>query len=658
MHIKSVDLTHPKYRPEIDGLRAIAIVSVVLFHAFRDYVKGGFIGVDIFFVISGFLISTILFSSLEKNQFSIVQFYIKRVRRIFPALITVMLATIIFAWFVLFSDEYERFGRHLTAGIAFLSNFVFWRESGYFDSASETKPLLHFWSLAIEEQFYLFWPLLLAFLWNRRLGLLKPIIVIALISFSLNILFLENHPVAAFFLPVTRVWELIVGGLLAYISLYRQAIISHYKNAQSALGFFLLLTGFVFIHEGYGFPGWWALLPTLGTFFIISAGPHAWLNQTLLSNRIMVWIGKISYPLYLWHWPLLSFAYILGNGHVSNMHLLYLLILTVVLSWMTYQFVEKPIRFGKYKSQAISIMLIIMLVLLVIGLFIQFGKISPRNSSDEIRRSIEARNDNVTHADNFIKVAFNQEKFFYSKSESSNITALIGDSHALQYVPRINYLLDKQPDKLNKVYLAIHEGCLPVPGMLQDDSDFRERTCNNYRDSVIELLGNPDISTVILAGCWNCYLIQDENQNSNQMETNRYAEEPLRSMILESLKVFLINASKHKTVYLLLDNPVGTAFDPSNYLQGNRLSGFTVKKMMRENTMFSDQLQLRSDLIAIAKDANVNVIDPVEYLCQAGVCINLDKNGNPVYKDTNHLRASFVQDNASFIDHAFLEKQM
>lgn len=650
----NVTVTHTKYRPDIDGLRAIAIVSVVLFHAFRDYFNGGFIGVDIFFVISGFLISTILFSGLEKNQFSIVQFYIKRVRRIFPALITVILATIFFAWFVLFSDELARFGRHLTSGISFVSNFVFWRESGYFDSASETKPLLHFWSLAIEEQFYLFWPILLAFLWKSRVGVLKPIVAIVLVSFVLNIVFLENHPIAAFFLPVTRVWELVVGGLLAYISLYRPTVFSRQQNVQSVFGFLLLIFGFLFIQEGYDFPGWWALLPTLGTFFIISAGPNAWLNQKILSNKMMIWVGNISYPMYLWHWPLLSFAYIIGNGHISHTQLIAIILLTIVLSWLTYLFIEKPIRFGQYKSQAIPVMLVVMIGLLILGLLIQFEKILPRNHSDELTRSIEARNDKVSYGDNFDKVRFNQETFYFSENKNRNTTVLIGDSHALQYVPRINHLLSEQPDNLNAIQLAIREGCFPIPGMLQDTDDFNERACNHYRSSVIELLNDPKIKTIILAGCWNCYLIQDEEQNVNHMETNIYAQEPLKSKMLDSLKEFLVNASKGKTVYLLLDNPVGVAFDPSSYLQGNRLSGFSVSEMTPENTINNDQLKLRAELLSVAQQAGINVIDPVDHLCRDGECAALDVSGNPIYKDNNHLRASYARDHTSYIDPAFL----
>lgn len=191
--VQSGHLTHPKYRPDIDGLRAIAILSVVGFHAFPVWVKGGFVGVDIFFVISGFLISTIIFDNLERNTFSFIEFYSRRIKRIFPALLVVLIACFAFGWFTLFAEEYKQLGKHIAAGVGFVSNFVLWNESGYFDKAVETKPLLHLWSLGIEEQFYIAWPLLLWVVWKRNLNLLTTTIAVAAMSFVLNIRGCQNR---------------------------------------------------------------------------------------------------------------------------------------------------------------------------------------------------------------------------------------------------------------------------------------------------------------------------------------------------------------------------------------------------------------------------------------------------------------------------------
>ena len=336
------DLIHSKYRPDIDGLRAIAILSVVLYHAIR--LEGGFIGVDIFFVISGYLISTIIFSSLEDNSFSFIEFYGRRIKRIFPTLILVMIAVYTLGWFVLLGDEYKQLGKQITGGAGFISNFILWNESGYFDNAAVTKPLLHLWSLGIEEQFYIIWPLLLWFTWKQHLNLLAITIALAVISFVLNIIYVQADAVATFYSPQTRFWELMIGSILAYIMINNQNLLvnlkQRYTDALSIFGIGLIIIGFIFITEKNYFPGWWALLPTLGTMLIISAGPGAWFNRMILSNRILVWFGLISYPLYLWHWPLLSFAHILEYQRPSFEIRFIAVLISILLAWLTYQFIE------------------------------------------------------------------------------------------------------------------------------------------------------------------------------------------------------------------------------------------------------------------------------------------------------------------------------
>src|SRR5712691_3601829 len=209
------------YSPDIDGLRAIAILSVIGFHAFPGYVEGGFVGVDIFFVISGFLISGLIFKELEQGNFRFANFYARRIKCIFPALILVISACLVLGWFVLLSDEYKQLGKHIVAGMAFISNFALRDESGYFDTAAELKPLLHLWSLGIEEQFYIVWPPLLLFAYRRGLNLILLIILIAVASFALNIWIIDMDPISSFYLPETRFWELMTGGILAYITLYK-----------------------------------------------------------------------------------------------------------------------------------------------------------------------------------------------------------------------------------------------------------------------------------------------------------------------------------------------------------------------------------------------------------------------------------------------------
>lgn len=376
---------HPAYRSDIDGLRAVAVTSVVLFHAFPEILPGGFTGVDVFFVISGFLISTILYSNLEAGRFSMLDFYGRRIRRIFPALILVMAACYALGWFVLLPDEYAQLGKHMAGGAGFVQNFVLWSESGYFDNAAETKPLLHLWSLGIEEQFYIVWPILLWIAYRLKLNLLSITIVIAIVSFVLNIrgINVTKDLTATFYSPQTRFWELLIGATAAYLTLYPsvkfktlcaqvltglnklfQTIIwskdklksmsapgadavKQHANGYSIAGLVLLLVGMALINKHRAFPGWWALLPTVGAVLLIIAGPQGIINRTLLSNKLMVGIGLISYPLYLWHWAILSFLRIMQGEVPLWWQRAIAVLLAVILSILTYRFVEKPIRFGK-----------------------------------------------------------------------------------------------------------------------------------------------------------------------------------------------------------------------------------------------------------------------------------------------------------------------
>lgn len=380
---KAGHLTHPEYRADIDGLRAIAILSVISFHAFPLQVRGGFIGVDIFFVISGFLISTIIFGSLERNRFSFVEFYIRRIKRIFPALVLVLAASFVFGWFTLFGDEYKQLGKQIAGGAGFISNFLFWHESGYFDRAAETKPLLHLWSLGVEEQYYIIWPVLLWAVWKLRLNFLAITITVAAISFALNIVYMRNDAVAAFYLPQARFWELMMGSVLAYFSLHRKNLPTPLKVSVDKLicltadfraagmpadlllhiwslsGAVLIAIGILVITKDQGFPGWWALLPTLGAVMIISAGPRALPNR-MLSNRVLVWFGLISYPLYLWHWSVLSFTHIIESEELSNALRIFSILISILLAWLTYGLVEKPVRFGKHGKIKTVILIVLM----------------------------------------------------------------------------------------------------------------------------------------------------------------------------------------------------------------------------------------------------------------------------------------------------------
>jgi peptidoglycan/LPS O-acetylase OafA/YrhL len=366
--------SYPKYRPDIDGLRAVAVLSVVAFHAFPASMKGGFIGVDVFFVISGFLISTIIFENLDRGTFSFAEFYARRIKRIFPALIVVLTACLVFGWLSLLPEELNQLGKHVVAGAGFVSNLVLWSESGYFDNSAENKPLLHLWSLGIEEQFYIIWPFLLWAAWKRGLNVLVVTFFLLIASFTLNIWLIHATPVATFYSPLTRFWELLCGSLLALYAINRgnsSKFNSYFSSSKkistpkiklrivnqfisqsvfSCVGLGLLILGFFLINKNFEFPGYWALLPVLGSVMIIMSGPTAWLNRKFFSNKILVWFGLISFPLYLWHWPLLSFGRILYFDAPPLGYRVIAVLLSVLLAWLTMKFVERPLRYGSDKS--------------------------------------------------------------------------------------------------------------------------------------------------------------------------------------------------------------------------------------------------------------------------------------------------------------------
>ncbi|MBA2709845.1 MAG: acyltransferase [Tatlockia sp.] len=372
-----------EYRPDIDGLRAIAVLLVVAFHAFPQFIKGGFIGVDIFFVISGFLISKIIISGLiENDSFSISKFYSRRINRIFPALILMLIACFIFGWFALMPDEYKQLNKHILGGASFIANLLLWKESGYFDNAALTKPLLHLWSLGIEEQFYIVWPLIIWFTWKKRFNLAFTIVMIATVSFLLNISIVKYDATAAFYSPLTRFWELLTGSFLAFLSLQRgragnELIVSPSSkilaNSQAVVGILLIFIAVFSIKQGSHFPGWGALLPTIGALLIILAGSKAWINRVVLSNRLFVWFGLISFPLYLWHWPLLSYARIITGDMPSRTIRLIAVFIAIILAWMTFQFIEKPLRSGKNKRFSAIFLLVLMIIVSIIS-FIAYKK--------------------------------------------------------------------------------------------------------------------------------------------------------------------------------------------------------------------------------------------------------------------------------------------
>ena len=649
---------HPKYRPDIDGLRAIAVGAVLTYHAFPSLLPGGFIGVDIFFVISGFLITTIILQSLAAGDFSYRDFYARRIRRIFPALILVLAATLAFGWYVLLSGEFAQLGKQITGGAAFFANFVFLGEAGYFDATAETKPLLHLWSLGIEEQFYIFWPLLLGVAWRRRWPILRVTLAVAIVSFLVNVLTVQPYRAAAFYSPLSRAWELMAGGLLAGMrwqaagtspATSRPAL----KHVQSIVGVGLIVLGLFVTRSTKAFPGWWALLPVLGAVSCIAAGPNGVLNRYLLSNRLMVWVGLISYPLYLWHWPLLSYARIVQGGEPSLYVRVVLVVAAIVLAWATYRFVERFVKVhlsqGLLRGLAGS-----GAVMALAGVLIFFGMPHPRNDSPALQAVADA-----TREDNYY--AGSQEdalggQFVYRVGSGKHNVLLIGDSHIEQYAPRAVELARTQPDRTRTVYFATKGSCPPVPGLFTN----LNIGCDERRTAVLDLALGPQVDSVVIGACWSCYFTGAGPTVNYFLDDAKVAHPFLNGngidLSLQSLGRMLKRLSAHKKVYLMLGNPVGMDFDPLQQIQGSRLTHMAASTGQLKAPMPEDQAQLNARLKQVALANGAEVIEPFASLCAAGQCIrSMPDDGSPAYKDIGHLRPRYARSFATYIDPALLD---
>lgn len=351
-----------EYRPEIDGLRAIAIVPVVLFHTGLAGFSGGFVGVDVFFVISGFLISRQILGDISKNKFSMIEFWTRRARRIIPAISVVMAFVLIAGWFIFFPINYRDLGRSAAAQSIFSSNIFFWLKAGYFTATSETKPLLHTWSLSVEEQFYLCIPILLWFFgrWHQRKQF-AVIVFLLFVSFLTSVWSTFAYPDAAFYLLQNRGWELLLGCAIAMLPEAKReqiTVLDFWRNEiLGGAGLLLIIYAVTQYTSRTPFPGIAALLPCGGAACIIYANTsQKTIIGRLLSLRLFLWIGLISYSLYLWHWPLLAFARYNSIEPLSTVFTLFIVAISIPIAWLSYRFVETPVRRNQYFRKPLAVL--------------------------------------------------------------------------------------------------------------------------------------------------------------------------------------------------------------------------------------------------------------------------------------------------------------
>lgn len=650
-----------RYRADIDGLRAVAILAVLGFHAFPGRVTGGFVGVDIFFVISGFLITGILIDGLEEGTLTLREFYSRRVRRIFPALVLVTLVCTVAGWFMLLPDEFAQVGKHVAAGLAFVSNLILWREAGYFDSSSDTKPLLHLWSLGVEEQFYLAWPILLIL--ARRAGLRHlalPILLVGVLSFGVNLSLMEPDPSSAFYLPFARFWELMTGGFLAAVGGRwrtpaprdaagpeqhggpRGAI---HRGALEALSIAAvgLLVGSVFAFDRQTpFPGWWALVPTVGTFLLILSG-GSWLNRRVLAHPALVHVGLISFPLYLWHWPMLTIARIMLGQTPPAGQRLALVAAAFIAADLTYRFVERPFRSHR---RGVPFLVVSAVVVALCGAQIwQTSGMGWRFEDRDAVRDLGYLPQWGQRAAMQVPCLppnedWRQPSCRLSAPGTPGI-AIFGDSHAQHLFAGLADLAPEQTWMLLST-----PGCPPIRAI---ELAMTTGPCRGRSEAALaEVIRRPEVTTVILAFqssyMADTVLVADyvaQGQAPAVMSVPGAATTSKSDVFLFGLEsVVQALEAADKKVLVVLDTPE-LPFSPRDCLRqtmlglGANASGC----VLRTEEVLARQQPYREVIRRlVAEHPQIAVFDPIPLLCPDAACRIQDENGM-LFRDSHHLSA-------------------
>ena len=618
-----------QYRREIDGLRAVAVVPVVLFHAGFGIFGGGYVGVDVFFVISGYLITSILISELERGDFSIVRFYERRARRILPALFFVMLVCIPFAWIWMAPSQIEDFGRSLVAVSLFASNILFWRESGYFAPEAEENPLLHTWSLAVEEQYYLFFPLLLLLAWRfGRARVFYLIAAIAAASLALCEWGWREAPVATFYLAPTRAWELLAGSLCAFLQFGKE---QKRDDLLAALGLGLIVFAIFVFDAATPFPSLYALVPVGGTVLIILFAANGTWTARLLSNRSLVGIGLISYSLYLWHQPLFAFARISSADKPSQALMLCLALLSLVLSYLTWRYIEKPFRRKQRRSlpaasSVLTASAAAMVLFLGAGVATDaadgFYELKSTDRQLLLMRTATAspKRDDCHRSDPDAEEPGASCEYF-----SRNVKfATFGDSHAVE----LAYALAKRLRRydLGMRHLSLSE-CAPSYGKERAGSD-----CSHWTDAAINsITSDDDIDTIIVAYRINAYLFGGHEDSYPDLPTE--VSETERGMVWASYITILQDlVASGKKVVLVLQAPElpermeGLIYDPMS--AHAKLPGLSREWWTRRSAYVRQHLQ--------EIPAGVMIVDPANSFCDEAVCY-AGREEIAYYFDDDHM---------------------
>ena len=651
------------YRPDLDGLRSLAILPVVLYHYGATALRGGFVGVDVFFVLSGFLITSLLLRDIDAGRFSIVDFYERRARRILPALFFVAAVTTGLALLVFLPLDLANYGKSLAATTAFASNIFFWREFGYFDRAAEFKPLLHTWSLSVEEQFYILFPPFLWLISRAAKKYVAPILTACLcLSLALSVIAAARWPAAAFYLPVTRAWELLIGALLAAGAIARVTS-PRVRHALSILGIALIAGSVALIDRTMAFPGWLAAVPCLGAALII----HASLSGGGVGNRFLQWkplvgLGLVSYSLYLWHWPLLVLAKYAANRELSIVELAIVLLAALGLSIASWRFVERPFRghHGAFSRRRVfQLAAACSAVALAIGSgFILSGGWPSRIPGNVLRYAQMA-------VDDLPPGCFNGSADDVRSGRLCRIGAPLdappsfivwGDSHAW----RISTPLAEIARSSDRVGLLASVGSCPPLA----DVQWPLRGCAAFNDEVLKLVEHTSIDTVVLAAEWADYaegthfnLARSEgdgNVLSDAMSASRTVED--NPVVFGRSLRRTVERLSHAGLRVVVIGPVPEIGVPvpetlarAEWFGGTRSIGPSLAQFRHRQRHVFDVLE------AVERVPNTSVIYPSTVSCSPDCAV--ERLGEVLYIDDNHLSRAGLNLLKPVLGHVFDHSQ-
>ena len=615
-------------RKDINGLRALAVLGVVVFHFKPDWMAGGYAGVDVFFVISGFLMTSIIFRGLTSNNFSLWKFYIARANRIIPALAILCVILLFIGMMILTPFEYKELGKHIVASMGFFSNIVYWLESGYFDSSSHEKWLLHTWSLSVEWQFYLLYPLLLALLYKlmpiRHLKVL--LLICTILSFLLCVYLTYKSPSMAYYLLPARIWQMLLGGL-AFI--YPLSLSERNKSRTESIGLLLILASYLIIKTTTPWPGYLALMPVIGAFLVIQSNRQ---HSAFIGNFIFQKIGAWSYSIYLWHWP---FAVAIYNYSLSDYWIIVGLSLSILMGYLSYQFVEQgEFRqfFSSRRAGKTSISIAAISTIMAIASYVYLSHGASAISSDKLlsittqitpspmREKCHTGGDNYTQP-NDACTYFN-----------NNVTwAVIGDSHSVELAYALAEKLELRGQGLKHLSFS---GCKPSFGQNSTDSNCTKWT----NDSVNTLLESKNILNIVVSYRYSLYLHGSQLSSYPKVPSSVHGNDRKQTMALDSLSMLIESLAKSKKNVFVVKPVPELGSDINKLIRKAYRSGVDVSNIPSTSIEYyqSRNAMALTHLNGLEHLENVTLIDAADLVCDKQQCWAV-KDGVCFYLDDNHL---------------------